>query len=77
MKAVQYTAFNQPLTSVTLPTPAPAKGEVLVKTAAAAINPIDFKVRDGVDMCDVCLDGLRAGKRRKQHKQANVPARVC
>lgn len=48
MRAVQYSAFNQPLASVTLPTPAPAKGEVLVKTAAAAINPIDFKVRASV-----------------------------
>ena len=37
MRAVRYTAFGGPLETVTLPTPTPAKGEVLVKVAAAAL----------------------------------------
>lgn len=53
MRAVQYTAFGAPMTTVTLPVPSPAKNEVLVKTAAAAINPIDFKVRE-----KECVEGV-------------------
>ena len=30
-----------------LPVPTPGPGEVLVKVAAAGVNPLDYKIRDG------------------------------
>ncbi|MBB6035168.1 NADP-dependent oxidoreductase [Phytomonospora endophytica] len=49
MKAAVVRAFGGPaaLTVTDLPIPAPAPGEVLVKIAAAAVNPADIGMRDG------------------------------
>lgn len=50
MKAIQYTSFgaSDVLKLVELPIPTPQEGEVLVKIAAASINPVDVKIRKGL-----------------------------
>ncbi|GHK03652.1 NADP-dependent oxidoreductase [Streptomyces sp. NPDC003753] len=50
MKAVVTTAVGVPdvLRLTDLPTPAPIPTEVLVKVAAAGVNPVDWKIRAGV-----------------------------
>ncbi|CAN5917220.1 NADP-dependent oxidoreductase [soil metagenome] len=49
MQAVVYTKYGSPevLEVHTLPNPKPQAHEVLVRVMAAAVNPIDFKVRQG------------------------------
>ena len=49
MKAVVYERFGGPevLRIVDVPKPEPRRGEVLVRVRAAAINPIDWKIRTG------------------------------
>lgn len=48
MRALRYDARGWPagtvLKLVDVPTPTPKTGEVIVKVAAASINPVDFKV---------------------------------
>lgn len=50
MKAIQYTQFGGPevLETIELPDPHPGPGEVRVAVRAAAVNPIDWKVRSGL-----------------------------
>lgn len=36
-----------PLQHVEIPVPIPKKDEILIKTQAVAINPVDFKVQNG------------------------------
>ena len=50
MKAIQYSRFGGPevLELVELPDPEPGSGQVRVAVRAAAINPIDWKVRSGM-----------------------------
>lgn len=50
MKAVRIHAYGgaQSLVLDTIDRPTPGKGEVLVKTHAAGINPVDWKIRDGM-----------------------------
>lgn len=48
MQAVAVRAFHSPPELTDLPQPSPGKGEVLVKMAAAGINPLDWKVADGI-----------------------------
>ena len=50
MKAVQYSRFGGPevLEVATLPDPHPAPGQIRVAVRAAAINPIDWKMRSGM-----------------------------
>ncbi|SDQ53516.1 hypothetical protein SAMN04487847_1756 [Microbacterium sp. cf332] len=49
MRAVQITEYGDPsvltITDVTLP--APGNGQVLVDVRAAALNPLDIKLRSG------------------------------
>jgi NADPH:quinone reductase-like Zn-dependent oxidoreductase len=49
MNAVQIHQFGGPevLTYEEAPKPEPKEGEVLIKVAATAINPIDWKIREG------------------------------
>lgn len=49
MQAVVYTKYGPPevLEVHTLPNPQPRAHEVLVRVMAAAVNPVDFKVRQG------------------------------
>jgi NADPH:quinone reductase-like Zn-dependent oxidoreductase len=49
MQAVVYTKYGSPevLEVHTLPTPQPKSDEVLIRVRAAAVNPVDFKIRQG------------------------------
>lgn len=49
MKAIVNTHYGGPeVTSITtLPDPVPAEGEVLVRVAAGALNPVDLRIRKG------------------------------
>ncbi len=49
MRAVVIDRFGAPeeLHIAEIPAPEPGDGEVLVKVAAAGVNPIDYKMRDG------------------------------
>jgi NADPH:quinone reductase-like Zn-dependent oxidoreductase len=49
MKVIRITRFGGPevLDLESIPVPKPGKGELLVKVAAAGVNPVDFKIRAG------------------------------
>jgi NADPH2:quinone reductase len=49
MKAVAMHAFGGPdvLVVTDLPRPKPERGEVLIRTLAAGVNPVDWKIREG------------------------------
>ncbi|MCB5908674.1 NADP-dependent oxidoreductase [Streptomyces pinistramenti] len=47
MRAVAVSAFGAQPQLMDLPQPEPGPGEVLVRLAAAGVNPIDWKVADG------------------------------
>ncbi|MGY0234726.1 NADP-dependent oxidoreductase [Longispora urticae] len=47
MRAMQAQKYGDPITLVELPVPAPAAGEVLVRVAAAGVNPVDWKAHAG------------------------------
>jgi NADPH:quinone reductase-like Zn-dependent oxidoreductase len=47
MKALQYTAYGSPPVLGDVPVPAPGPGEVLVRVAGAALNPLDVKIGAG------------------------------
>lgn len=50
MRAIAITEFGGPekLQLLELPRPRPAKGEVLIRVVAAGVNPIDWKIREGL-----------------------------
>ncbi|RAJ10919.1 NADPH:quinone reductase-like Zn-dependent oxidoreductase [Chitinophaga skermanii] len=48
MKAIAVTAFNESPQLMDLPKPAVKPGTVLVKMAAAGLNPYDWKLTDGI-----------------------------
>lgn len=47
MKAYVVETANGPIREVAMPTPTPAKGQVLVRILASGINPLDTKIRAG------------------------------
>ena len=49
MKAIAIHTFGGPETLVVrdLPQPKPGPGEVLIRTVAAGVNPVDWKMREG------------------------------
>lgn len=47
MRARVLTAFGEPLADTTLPVPEPGPGQVLVRVAAAGLNPLDVKIAAG------------------------------
>jgi NADPH:quinone reductase-like Zn-dependent oxidoreductase len=49
MKVVRISGFGGPevLHLESIPVPKPGEGELLVKVAAAGVNPVDFKIRSG------------------------------
>ncbi|MFF0591195.1 NADP-dependent oxidoreductase [Streptomyces sp. NPDC003781] len=47
MKALQYTAYGRSPVVNDVPEPAPGPGEVLVRVAGAALNPLDVKIGAG------------------------------
>jgi NADPH:quinone reductase len=47
MRALLLEQFGKPLELRSLPIPVAAAGEVLVRIAASAVNPLDLKIRDG------------------------------
>ncbi|WP_144109823.1 zinc-dependent alcohol dehydrogenase family protein [Paraburkholderia sp. BCC1886] len=47
MQALVLRAHNGPLELTEMPRPVPATGEVLVRVAAAGLNPLDTKIRAG------------------------------
>ena len=49
MRAIAINAFGGPemLRITDLPRPTPSRGEVLVRTLAAGVNPVDWKIREG------------------------------
>jgi NADPH:quinone reductase-like Zn-dependent oxidoreductase len=49
MRAIQIAKFGGPevLEMRSIPVPAPGNGELLVKVAAAGVNPVDYKIRGG------------------------------
>ncbi len=49
MKAVAINAFGGPelLAVRELPRPKPERGEILIRTVAAGVNPVDWKIREG------------------------------
>ena len=49
MKAMGISRYHQDeLETFTVPVPAISDDEVLVQVHAASVNPVDFKIRDGV-----------------------------
>lgn len=49
MKAILFREYGGPevLEYVDVPKPVPGEGEILIKVAAASVNPVDWKVREG------------------------------
>lgn len=50
MKAIAITSYGgrERLGFMDLPTPAPAAGEVLIRIRASGVNPVDWKIREGM-----------------------------
>jgi NADPH:quinone reductase-like Zn-dependent oxidoreductase len=50
MKAIQFKSYGdaEKLDLVDVPAPMPQPGEILIRVAAAGVNPIDWKIRSGL-----------------------------
>ena len=77
MKAMGISRYHQDeLETFTVPVPAISDDEVLVEVHAASVNPVDFKIRDGV--LRLLIDYRmphRAGVRLRGHGGAGRPCR--
>ena len=47
MRAMVFTAVNEPLEDRVVPRPAPGSGQVLVRVHASGVNPLDTKIAAG------------------------------
>lgn len=48
MKALAIRRYKAPAEMMELPRPEPGSGDLLVRVRAASVNPLDYKIRDGV-----------------------------
>jgi NADPH:quinone reductase-like Zn-dependent oxidoreductase len=48
MKALAIRRYKAPMEIMELPRPEPGPGDLLVRVRAASVNPLDYKIRDGV-----------------------------
>jgi NADPH:quinone reductase-like Zn-dependent oxidoreductase len=48
VKALAIRRYNAPMEMMELPRPVPGPRELLVRVRAAGVNPLDFKIRDGL-----------------------------
>jgi len=48
MKALAIRRYKAPMEMMEQPRPVPGPGELLVRVRAAGVNPLDYKIRDGV-----------------------------
>ena len=48
MKALAIRRYKAPMEMMELPRPEPGPGDLLVRVRAASVNPLDYKIRDGV-----------------------------
>lgn len=48
MKALAIRRYRAPMEMMELPRPEPGPGDLLVRVRAAGVNPLDYKIRDGV-----------------------------
>jgi len=48
MKALAIRRYKAPMEMMELPRPEPGPGDLLVRVRAASVNPVDYKIRDGV-----------------------------
>jgi NADPH:quinone reductase-like Zn-dependent oxidoreductase len=65
MRAITYSRYGSPdLLRVTdIPKPTPAKGQVLIRVRAAAVNPYDWHFMRGIPYFMRLMTGLRAPRR--------------
>ena len=54
MKALAIRRYQAPMELLELPRPQPGPGDLLVRVRAASVNPVDWKVRDG--LIKTCLN---------------------
>ena len=48
MRALAIRRYRAPMEMMDLPRPEPGPGDLLVRVRAAGVNPLDYKIRDGV-----------------------------
>lgn len=48
MKAIAYSDFNQAIEIEDIPTPIPGAGEIQIQVVYAGVNPVDWKIRQGL-----------------------------
>jgi alcohol dehydrogenase len=48
MRALAIRRYKAPMEMMELPRPEPGPGDLLVRVRAASVNPLDYKIRDGV-----------------------------
>jgi NADPH:quinone reductase-like Zn-dependent oxidoreductase len=48
MRAMAFKGYRRPVEPIEVPAPTPGKGQLLIRVAATSVNPIDWKINDGV-----------------------------
>src|ERR687897_2536444 len=61
--AIVYTEFGGPevLHLIDVPDPVPAEGEVAIRVEAVGVNPIEWKLRQGLRASDPIVEPRRVG----------------